>query len=203
MKRFIVAISGATGAIYGIRLLEALAQQQEVETHLVMSNWARETIAIETNYSADEVMKLADYSHDLKNVGAPLASGSFRAVGMAVVPCSMKTLSAIAHGLADNLIIRAADVMLKEKRKLILVPRETPLNMIHLENMMKAARAGASLLPPMPAYYNNPKTIDDIVNHLVGRILDHFDLPNNMVKRWGEHCGTGPGKDFDLKVVIK
>jgi len=203
MKRFIVAISGATGAIYGIRLLEALAQQQDVETHLVMSDWARETIAIETSYSADKVMKLADYCHDLKNVGASIASGSFRAVGMAVAPCSMKTLSAIAHGLADNLIVRAADVMLKEKRKLVLVPRETPLNMIHLENMMKAARAGASLLPPMPAYYNHPKTIDDIVNHLVGRILDHFDLPNNMVKRWGEDCGTSLGKDFDLKVVIK
>jgi len=201
MKRFIVAISGATGAIYGIRLLEALALQQDIETHLVMSNWARETIAVETNYSVEQVIKLADYCHDLRNVGAPIASGSFRAVGMAVAPCSMKTLSAIAHGLADNLIVRAADVMLKERRKLLLVPRETPLSMIHLENMMQAARAGAVLLPPMPAYYNNPQTIGDLVNHLVGRILDHFDLPHNMFKRWGEHCGTG--SDCDLKVVNK
>lgn len=185
-QRIIVAISGATGAIYGVRLLKALRSCAGTEIHLVLSNWAKETIILETGYTVEEVEKLADYIHDLRNVGAPIASGSFRCSGMAIVPCSMKTLAAIAHGLAENLIVRAADVMLKERKKLIMVPRETPLNAIHLENMLTVTRAGASLVPPMPAFYNHPKTIDDLVNHLVGRIMDQFRLPHDLFRRWGE-----------------
>ncbi len=191
VKRIIVAISGATGAIYGIRLLEALRECPKVEIHLLLSSWAEKTIALETSLTVDAVRKMAHFSHDHRDVGAPVASGSFQTSGMAVIPCSMKTLASIAHGLAENLIIRAADVMLKERKKLILVPRETPLSVIHLENMLAATRAGACLVPPMPAFYNHPATIDDLVNHLVGRILDQFGLPHNLVRRW---CEDRPGE---------
>jgi len=186
VKRIIVAISGATGAIYGIRLLEALRECPEVEIHLILSSWAEKTIALETSYTVEAVRKMAHFSHDHRNVGAPIASGSFQTSGMAVIPCSMKTLASIAHGLAENLIVRAADVMIKERKKLILVPRETPLSVIHLDNMLAVTRAGACLVPPMPAFYNHPATIDDLVNHLVGRIMDQFGLPHNLVHRWGE-----------------
>jgi len=191
VERVIVAITGATGAIYGIRLLEALQQCPMVESHLILSSWAEKTIALETSYTVEKVCKMAHFIHDHRNVGAPVASGSFKTSGMAVIPCSMKTLAAIAHGLADNLIVRAADVMLKERKKLILVPRETPLSAIHLDNMLAVTRAGACLVPPMPAFYNHPATIDDLVNHLVGRILDQFGFPHNLVHRWGEIALTG------------
>ncbi|MDF9408511.1 MAG: putative aromatic acid decarboxylase [Pelotomaculum sp. PtaB.Bin013] len=186
VQKIVVAITGATGAIYGVRLLEALQECPGVETHLILSGWAEKTIVLETSYTVEAVRKMAHFCHDLRNVGAPVASGSFQTSGMAVIPCSMKTLGSIAHGLSENLIIRAADVMLKERKKLILVPRETPLSAIHLENMLAVNRAGAYLVPPMPAFYNHPATIDDLVNHLVGRVMDQFGLPHNLTRRWGE-----------------
>ncbi|OPX91572.1 MAG: putative aromatic acid decarboxylase [Pelotomaculum sp. PtaB.Bin104] len=192
VQRIIVSITGATGAIYGVRLLEALQECPGVETHLILSSWAEKTIALETSYTVEAVHKMAHYCHDLRNVGASVASGSFQTSGMAVIPCSMKTLAAIAHGLAENLIIRAADVMLKERKKLILVPRETPLSVIHLENMLTVNRAGAYLVPPMPAFYNHPASIDDLVNHLVGRVMDQFGLPHNLTRRWSEVGLVGP-----------
>lgn len=189
-------MSGATGAIYGIRLLEALRQNPQVETHLVLSRWAEETITLETEYRVDQVRKLAHHCYNVTDVGAPIASGSFLAAGMVIIPCSMKTVAAVAHGYADNLIVRAADVMLKERRRLILVARETPLNEIHLQNMLRLTRAGAIIVPPVPAFYNHPQSIDDLVNHLVGRVLDLLDIPNSLSRRWGEgkfklRTGTG------------
>ncbi|MBF7084452.1 UbiX family flavin prenyltransferase [Desulfallas sp. Bu1-1] len=185
-QRIIVAMTGATGAIYGIRLLQVLRNCSNIEIHLIISNWAEKTIILETNHTVKEVRALADYTHDLNDVGASISSGSFQTAGMVIIPCSMKTLAAIAHGFAENLIVRAADVMLKERKKLILVPRETPLSAIHLENMLAVTRAGACLMPPMPAFYNIPATIDDIINHLVGRVMDQFGLPHKLVRRWGE-----------------
>lgn len=191
MRRLVIAMSGATGAIYGIRLLEALQLQQNLELHLIMSPWAEKTIALETKFSPSQVKKMATYYHDYRNQGAPIASGSFGADGMVVIPCSMKTLAGIAYGYADNLIARAADVMLKERKRLILVARETPLNEIHLENMLKLARAGAILAPPMPAYYNHPTTLDDIINHHVARIMDLLDIENQFSPRWGSIFAAG------------
>lgn len=185
VQKIIVAITGATGAVYGVRLLEALKACPDVETHLILSRWAEKTIALETSVSVEMVRQMADCSHDLLNMKAPVASGSFPAAAMAVVPCSMKTLAAIAHGLADNLIIRAADVMLKERKRLILVPRETPLNIIHIRNMLTLAEAGACMVPPMPAFYNHPAAIDDLINHLVGRVMDQLALPHDLLHRWG------------------
>jgi 4-hydroxy-3-polyprenylbenzoate decarboxylase len=185
MKRIIVGITGATGAIYGLKLVDALATAGLCETHLVISQWAEKTIALETKYSPRQVKKMATFAHDFRNLSAPIASGSFGADGMVIVPCSMKTLSAIAHGYADNLIGRAADVMLKERKRLIVVPRETPLNEIHLENMLKLTRMGAIMVPPMPAFYNHPNNLDDIVNHHVSRILDLLGIENNLTCRWG------------------
>lgn len=179
-------MSGATGAIYGIRLLEALRGIGGVEINFVLSRWAEETIRLETSYSPEQVRELADRCYDVDDVGAPIASGSFATAGMVVIPCSMKTLAAVANGYADNLIVRAADVMLKERRRLIVVARETPLNEIHLENMLRLTRAGAIIMPPVPAFYNHPRSLDDIVNHLVGRVLDLLGLPNNLFRRWGE-----------------
>lgn len=185
MKRIIVAISGATGAVYGVRLLEALQLQNNCEVHLVISPWGEKTIALETKYRLEQVKKLAAYFHEYRNQGAPIASGSFGVDGMVVAPCSMKTLSGIAHGYADNLIARAADVMLKDRKRLILVPRETPLNEIHLENMLKLTRAGVIMAPPMPAFYNNPNNLDDIINHQISRILDLLQIENQLTRRWG------------------
>lgn len=185
MEKYVIAITGATGAVYGIRLLEVL-RDQPVETHVVVSNWAEKTIALETGCSMEKIKQMSHHLYDYKNVGAPIASGSFRTRGMVIVPCSMKTLAAITHGLADNLIVRAADVMLKERRKLVLVPRETPLSSVHLENMLKASQLGAFIVPPMPAFYNQPQTISEMVDHFVGRVLDLLDLENNLCRRWGE-----------------
>lgn len=184
MKRVVVGISGATGSIYGIKLLEALKDIKDVETHLVLSSWAVKNIELETSYAVEEVSEMADWVHDFHNLGAPVASGSFLAHGMVIAPCSMKTLSSVAHGYADNLISRAADVMLKERRRLVMMVRETPLNSIQLENMLKLSHAGAIIAPPVPAFYNLPHSLDDIVRHQVGRVLDMLEIENSITKRW-------------------
>ena len=176
MKRLIVGISGSSAVIYGIRLLEKLASREDIEVHLVISQAARMTIGIETDYTAEQVEGLADVVHNNKNIGATIASGSFKTLGMVVVPCSMKTLSAIANSYADNLIVRAADVVLKERRRLVIVPRETPLHVGHCELMLKVSQIGGILCPPAPAFYTKPKTIDDIIDHSVARIMDLFDI---------------------------
>jgi len=183
--RIVVAITGATGAIYGIRLLEAL-KDLGVESHLVLSEWANRTIELETTYKAQDVRQLAARCYEEWDQGAAISSGSFKHDGLAIVPCSMKSLAAIANGFAGNLVHRAADVTLKEQRKLIMGVRETPLNVIHLENMLKLARLGAVIIPPIPAYYNHPQTIADLTNHFVGRVLDHLGLEHNLCSRWGE-----------------
>ena len=184
MKRLIVGMSGSSAVIYGIRLLEKLAKCEDVEVHLVISQAAKMTIGIETNYTSEQVEALADVVHNCKNIGASIASGSFKTMGMVVVPCSMKTLSAIANSYADNLIVRAADVVLKERRRLVIVPRETPLHVGHCELMLKVSQIGAILCPPAPAFYTQPKTIDDIIDHSVGRIMDLFDIDDNETERW-------------------
>ena len=184
--KIIVGMSGASGVIYGVRLLEVLRGVAEVETHLVMSDAAKLNIAVETDLETQDVISLADYSYSNKDIGASIASGSFKTDGMVVAPCAIKTLSAIAHSYSDSLIVRAADVVLKECRRLVLVPRETPLHVGHCELMMKACQLGAVMAPPMPAHYILPKTVDDLVNHHVGRILDLFDLDPGLVQRW--HC---------------
>jgi 4-hydroxy-3-polyprenylbenzoate decarboxylase len=184
MKRLIVGISGATGAIYGIRLLEVLSKL-DLETHLVVSEAGRKTILAETSWEMDKVKALARVNHDVSDIGADISSGSFQAEGMVVIPCSIKSLSAIANSYNDNLLIRAADVTLKERRKLILVVRETPLHKGHLELMARVADLGAILLPPIPAFYSRPKTLDDIVNHTVGKVLDLLQIEHNLFRRWG------------------
>src|SRR6185312_3945581 len=184
IMRLIVGMTGATGAPLGIRLLEHLAQMSDVETHLVLSRWARATIELETGMSVAEVAQLADVVHGPEDQGATIASGSFRTDGMVIVPCSMKTLAGIRTGYAEGLVCRAADVVLKERRKRVLVPRETPLSEIHLDNMLNLARKGVQIVPPMPAFYNHPKSVGDIVEHLVMRILDQFDLSAADAKRW-------------------
>ena len=176
-------MTGATGGLFGIRLLEAL-QRTGVETHLVLSKWAVRTLVHETEYSVEKVQSLATRSYRPEDQGAAISSGSFITKGMVVCPCSVRTLAAIAHGYGDHLVHRAADVVLKERRKLVLVVREAPLNDIHLENMLKLSRMGAVILPPVPAFYNHPKSIDDIVNHIVMRILDQFDIHVDLLKRW-------------------
>jgi 4-hydroxy-3-polyprenylbenzoate decarboxylase len=177
-------MSGSSAVIYGIRLLEKLAKREDVEVHLVISQAAKMTIGIETDYTADQVEALADEVHSCKNIGASIASGSFKTAGMVVVPCSMKTLSAIANSYADNLIVRAADVVLKERRRLVIVPRETPLHIGHCELMLKVSQMGAILCPPAPAFYTHPKTVDDIIDHSVARLLDLFDIEDADTQRW-------------------
>jgi 4-hydroxy-3-polyprenylbenzoate decarboxylase len=184
MKKIIIGMSGASGLIYGIRLLEVLKTDAQVETHLVMTASARLNISLETDWQADAVIALADKVHSVKDLAASIASGSFRTDGMIVAPCSMKTLSAIVNSYADNLLTRAADVMLKERRRLVLMPRETPLHAGHCELLLKACQIGAIVAPPMPALYARPKTIDDMINHNVGRVLDLFDIESGLVKRW-------------------
>ena len=184
-KDIVVAITGATGVIYGIKLLEVLKGIDHVQTHLVISDWGLKVVELETDYRPDEVAALADFHHGFKELSAPIASGSFQADAMVIVPCSMKTLSAVAHGFADNLIARAADVMLKERRPLILVPRETPLNRIHLDNMTLIDKAGGVIMPAMPSFYHRPATLDDIVLQFTARIADMLELPHQLTKRWG------------------
>ena len=188
--RIIVGISGSTGAIYGIRLLEVLRQQPDIETHLVMSNPAKQTIVLETDYTVERVEALAHKVHRINDVAASISSGSFKTAGMAVIPCSMKTLSGIANSFNDNLLVRAADVTLKERRRLVIVPRETPLHLGHLRLIQHVAETGAIIAPPMPAFYHRPKTIDDIVNQTVSRVLDLLEIEHaSLFKRW-----TGPEK---------
>jgi 4-hydroxy-3-polyprenylbenzoate decarboxylase len=182
--RLIIGMSGASGVIYGIRLLEVLKQVPDIETHLVMSDSAKMNIAIETEWCANSVRELADHVHSNKDIAASIASGSFKTDGMIVAPCSIKTLSAIANSYADSLMVRAADVILKERRRLVLVPRETPLHTGHCELLYRASQIGAVIAPPMPAHYIKPQTIDDLVDHHVGRVLDLFELDPGLVKRW-------------------
>ena len=183
MKRIIVAITGATGTIYGIRLLEML-QKTEIETHLVLSRWAARTLAYETPYTVADVKALATQVYPVADQGAVISSGSFITGGMIVAPCSMRTLAAIAHGLGDNLIHRAADVMLKERRRLVLAVREAPLSEIHLENMLKLSRMGVVIVPPVPAFYTKPQTIDDLVDFTAARLLDQLDIHVDVRNRW-------------------
>ena len=182
--RIIIGMSGASGAIYGIRLLEVLKASADVETHLILSEAAQVNIAVETDWSVAAVKELADVVHANKDIAASIASGSFRTAGMIVAPCSIKTLSAIANSYADSLLVRAADVVLKERRRLILVPRETPLHAGHCELMARAAHLGAIIAPPMPAHYIKPQSVDELVDHHVGRLLDLFGLESDLVKRW-------------------
>jgi len=182
-SRLIVGMTGATGGIFGVRLLQAL-QGSGVETHLVLSKWAVRTLVHETDYSVEDVQQMASCTYRSDDQGAKISSGSFVTKGMVVCPCSMRTLAAIAHGNGEHLIHRAADVILKERRKLVLVVREAPLNDIHLENMLKLSRMGVVILPPVPAFYNHPQSINDVVNHIVMRILDQFDIHLDLMARW-------------------
>jgi len=182
-KRLIVGISGASGIIYGVRLLQAL-KTLPVETHLVMTRTAEVTLAHETKMKVADVRRLADVAYPISDLAAAISSGSFRTIGMIVAPCSMRSLGEIAHGITSNLLTRAADVILKERRRLVLVARETPLHTIHLRNLVTVSELGAIVAPPMPAFYNKPKTLDDVIDHTVGRILDLFDLDTGKVKRW-------------------
>ena len=188
--RLVIGMSGATGLIYGIRLLEVLKPMPDVETHLIMSRTAKMNAVIETDWSVKDIEALADEVHSDKDLAANISSGSFTTDGMVVVPCSMKTLSGIANSYADTLIVRAADVVLKEFRRLVIVPRETPLHVGHCKLLYETAQLGAIIVPPMPAFYNRPQTIDDIVNHTVGRLLDLYGFDAGIVKRW-----SGAGGD--------
>ncbi|HEU5459700.1 MAG TPA: UbiX family flavin prenyltransferase [Pyrinomonadaceae bacterium] len=181
--RLIVGITGATGTIFGVRILQML-HGSGVETHLVVSKWAARTLTHETPHSLKYVQTLATQNYGIGAQGAAISSGSFVTLGMVIAPCSMRTLAAIAHGLGDNLIHRAADVILKERRKLVLVVRESPFNEIHLENMLKLARMGVVILPPVPAFYNNPQNLDDMINHIAMRVIDQFDIHLDVMNRW-------------------
>ena len=192
MKRIIVGISGASGVIFGIRALQALKDIAQVETHLVLSPSARRTILEETDWKVEDVEAMADVRHVHKDIGASIASGSFLTGGMLVAPCSIKTLSGIVNSYNDNLLTRAADVCLKERRPLVLMVRETPLHLGHLEMMADAVRYGAVMLPPVPAFYSRPQNLDDIVNHSVGKALDQFGVEHRLLKRWKD---PQPGPD--------
>ncbi len=188
MRRFVVGMTGSTGSVYGIRLLEKLRALPEIEVHLVISAPGKRTLVEETDWTVADVEALAHVVHDNKDIGASVASGSFRTAGMVIAPCSIKTVSALANSYADTLVARAADVHLKEGRPLIAVVRETPLHAGHLRQMLALAELGGVILPPMPAFYTRPKTVDDIVNHTVGRVLDRLGLPQDLVSEWP---GTG------------
>lgn len=183
VKRIVVGITGATGVIYGVRLLEVL-KDLSIEAHLIFSDAAKQNISIETDLSVRHVEDLAYKVYDVKDLAAPVSSGSFRTYGMVIVPCTMKTLSGVANSYNDNLMVRAADVMLKERRRLILVVRETPLHKGHLELMSKVADLGGIILPPVPAFYHAPRNIEDLIDHTVGKILDLMDIDHSLFKRW-------------------
>jgi len=185
-KRLIVGISGASGVTLGINMLKILMKNLEWETHLVISRGAELTIAKETDYTLDDVKKLADKVYNINNIGDSIASGTFKTEGMVIIPCSMKTVAGIACGYSDNLLLRAADVTLKEGRKLVVVTRESPLSIIHLKNMLSLAEAGAMIVPPMVTYYNKPISIEDMNRHIVAKILDKFGIEVSGFKRWGE-----------------
>ena len=185
-KRLVVGISGASGAVLGIMLLKAIKQIPDLESHLVVTRGAEKTILLETDYTLEEVTALADKSYDIGNIGESIASGTFKTIGMVVLPCSMKTLAGVNMGYSDNLLLRAADVSIKEKRKLVLVARETPLSTIHLRNMLSLSQMGVIVMPAMLTYYNKPSSIEDMNNHIIGKILDKFDIELPQFKRWGE-----------------
>ncbi len=182
-KRIVIGISGASGVIYGMKML-SLLKEEAFETHLIMSEAGKKNLEIETGYKAEEVAAMATYTYDNSDVGASLASGSFLTDGMVVIPCTIKTLSGIANSYTENLLVRAADVTLKEKRKLVLVVRETPLHKGHLRLMTMAADMGAHILPPVPSFYHQPKTIDDIINQTIGKIFDYFGIEHDLFRRW-------------------
>ncbi|WP_411706217.1 UbiX family flavin prenyltransferase [Edaphovirga cremea] len=186
MKRLIIGISGASGAIYGVRLLQVLRDVQDIETHLVISNAARQTLALETDFSLRDVQLMADVVHDARDIAASISSGSFKTAGMVILPCSIKTLSGIVNSFTDSLVTRAADVVLKERRRLVLCVRETPLHLGHLRLMTQAAELGAVIMPPVPAFYHRPESVQDIVDQTVNRVLDQFDieLPQDLFTRW-------------------
>lgn len=192
-KRLIVGISGASGVIYGVRVLQAL-RDSGIETHLVITRSAEMTLAYETKLTVKDVRKLADVVHPIQDVGAAISSGSFRTMGMIVAPCSIRSLSEIAYGATSNLLTRAADVVLKERRRLVLMVREAPLHVGHLRAMTAAAEAGAIIAPPVPAFYSLPASVDDIVDHTVGRCLDLFGIETRLVRRWGEAAGGKPAR---------
>ena len=189
--RLVIGISGASGVIYGVRLLEKL-KEKNMETHLVVTQAAEKILEHETDLNKQKLTKMATFHYEIGDLIAPIASGSFLTHGTVVIPCSMKTLAGIAHGYADNLLLRAVDVTLKEKRPLILVPRETPLRTVHLENMLKLAAEGASIVPAMPGFYHNPQTLDDLINHIVGKVLDILGISNDLYRRWSN-------KNLDLE----
>jgi len=180
----VIGITGASGAIYGIRLLEVLSRNKAIETHLIISKTGEEIISYETDWVPEQVKKLADVCYNIDDIGARLASGSFKRDGMVIAPCSMKTLSALANSYTDNLITRAADIALKERKSLVLLPREAPLHLGHLRNMVKLTEMGAVIFPPIPAFYHKPKTIQDLVDHTIGKVLDIFDIEHNLFTRW-------------------
>lgn len=181
--KIVVGITGSSGVIYGVKLLYFL-NKLEIETHIVLSKWAKKNIEIETDESIKEIKKLASFEYNENDMAASISSGSFKTHGMIIIPCSMKTLASIANGYDDNLISRAASVTIKENRKLVIVPRETPLSQIHLSNMLKLAKIGVTILPAMPGFYHRPKTVNDLVLHIVGKALDQFDINNKAFKRW-------------------
>lgn len=184
-RRLVVAITGATGAVYGVRLLQQLAATPGVETHLVVTDAAALTLHQETGMQRRDVEALAHVVHKNRDIGASIASGSFQSDGMIVAPCSMKTLAAVAHGLSDNLVARAADVVLKERRRLVLMVRETPFNLAHLRNMTAVTEMGGIIFPPLPSFYHKPASIEEMVDHTVGRVIDLFGLEHGLAPRWG------------------
>jgi len=183
MNKLIIGMTGSSGAIFGVRLLEVLADTS-IETHLIVSKWAQRTLEHETSYTLDSLRELASETYSVGDMGAKVSSGSFHTDGMVIVPCSMRSVASIAHGLGDHLVHRAADVILKERRKLVVVPRELPLSTLHLENLLKLSKMEVTILPPMPAFYNHPKSLNDMVDHIVMRILDQFDVARELVSRW-------------------
>ena len=183
-KRLIIAITGATGAVYGIRLLQTLRDASDIETHLMISDAGVLNLHQELSMGRKEVEALAHVVHNVRDVGASIASGSFLSAGMVVAPCSMKTLASVAHGLSDNLIARAADVVLKERRRLVLMVRETPLNLAHLRNMTAVTEMGGIIFPPLPSFYHHPQSINEMIDHTIGRVLDLFDIPHTLAPRW-------------------
>jgi polyprenyl P-hydroxybenzoate/phenylacrylic acid decarboxylase-like protein len=184
-QRLVVALTGATGSIYGLRILEALRKKGGWETHLIVSDAGMLNAWQEYRLARKDIAKLADVVHNVRDVGASISSGSFITAGMVIAPCSMKTLAAVAHGFSDNLISRAADVVLKERRRLVLITREAPLNLAHIRNMAAVTEMGGVIFPPVPAFYSRAKTIDDLVNHTVGRVLDLFGVEHSGIQRWG------------------
>jgi len=182
--KLVIGITGSTGVVYGVRILEAL-KEHGIETHLIITEWAKKCLALETIYKLDDVKSLATQYSDDSNLASGISSGTYKTDGMIVIPCSMKTLSGIANGYDETLVARAAGVTLKESRKLILVTRETPLTAINLENMLKLARLGVVILPPVPGFYTKPKSIEQIIDHTVGKCLDQFNIEHNLYKRWG------------------